>query len=161
MITRESGWHFAWADGACSNHETGLGSMGIGILIEDDKGACLLEAGMWMGTGTSNIAEYIAVVTIIFKSLELGLTKLKIFSDSEIVVKQFSGDFSVKSPRLIPLYRKIKELVKCFEAIEITHISRNSNHSCDRLAKNASKKDGNKQWIDWFEDQMSKDILYG
>ena len=153
MFVRQDGWHYIHVDGACAHNGDSYNSMGIGIMIEDSKGAGLFEAGMWMGSGSSNMAEYIAVAVALLKSEELGLTKLRIFSDSEIVVKQFSGDFMVRAPNLIPLHQKLKELANRFEVVKLHHISRESNYSCDRLAKKGSRGK-NQQWLEWFREKM-------
>ena len=42
---------------------------------------------------------------------KLGLKKLAVFSDSELLVKQMSGEYRVKHPDLIPLYEEACKLL--------------------------------------------------
>jgi ribonuclease HI len=101
------------------------------------------EAGT-LGTATNNVAEYTALVNALHLASELGLKKLDIFSDSELMVKQMAGEYRVKHPDLQPLYREAAELRKGFDAVRITHVRREQNKRADALCNEAldGKKPG-------------------
>ena len=110
------------------------GPASIGVLIKDQNGEIIKEHTESIGVQTNNFAEYTALI----KSLELSknLTKdnLKIFSDSELLVKQMQGLYKVKNKNLKPLYLKVLELQKYFKKVEYTHITRDKNSHADFLA---------------------------
>lgn len=94
------------------------------------------EAGT-IGTATNNVAEYTALVNALHLATELGLKKLDVFSDSELLVKQMAGEYRVKHPDLQPLYQEATELRKGFEAVRITHVRRELNKRADALCNEA------------------------
>jgi ribonuclease HI len=94
------------------------------------------EAGT-IGTATNNVAEYTALVNALHLATELGLKRLDVFSDSELLVKQMAGEYRVKHPDLQPLYQEATELRKGFEAVRITHVRRELNKRADALCNEA------------------------
>jgi ribonuclease HI len=94
------------------------------------------EAGT-LGTATNNVAEYTALVNALHLAAELGLKKLDIFSDSELLVKQMAGEYRVKHPDLQPLYQEASGLRKGFDAVRITHVRREQNKRADALCNEA------------------------
>jgi ribonuclease HI len=57
--------------------------------------------------------------------------------DSELVVRQLSGRYRVRNPRLIPLYKRMLDLRSRFERVAIRHIPREQNKVADGLANEA------------------------
>ena len=94
------------------------------------------EAGT-LGTATNNVAEYTALVNALHLATELGLKKLDIFSDSELLVKQMAGEYRVKHPDLQPLHREASDLRRGFEAVRITHVRREQNKRADAICNEA------------------------
>jgi ribonuclease HI len=91
---------------------------------------------------TNNVAEYTALV----KALEwllanyLNSDSVQINSDSQLVVKQLSGEYKVKSKRILPFYREVLLLKKKFKDIEIRWIAREENIEADALTNKAYMK---------------------
>mgnify|MGYP000981837456 CR=1 FL=1 len=96
-----------------------------------------VEEAATMGTATNNVAEYTALVNALHIATELGLKKLDIFSDSELLVKQMAGEYRVKHPDLQPLYKEASELRKGFAAVRIRHVRREQNKRADALCNEA------------------------
>ena len=69
----------------------------------------------------------------------LGIKKLKVFRDSELVIKQVRGTYGVKNPNLATYKATVQELMKHFTSIECKVISRNENKLADSLATLATK----------------------
>ena len=82
---------------------------------------------------TNNVAEYTALLSALQRAAELGLSRLKIFSDSELLVKQMRGEYAVRNPGLRPLYEQARDLVKGFTEVTITHVRREQNRRADEL----------------------------
>jgi ribonuclease HI len=92
-----------------------------------------VEEAATLGTATNNVAEYTALVNALHLAAELGLKRLDVFSDSELLVKQMAGEYRVKHPDLQPLHREASELRKGFAAVRIAHVRREQNKRADAL----------------------------
>jgi ribonuclease HI len=92
-----------------------------------------VEDAQTMGTATNNVAEYTALVRGLEKATELGLKRLAVFSDSELLVKQMAGEYRVKNADLQPLYEEASRLRRGFDAVTITHVRRGNNARADEL----------------------------
>jgi ribonuclease HI len=90
------------------------------------------ESGV-LGKETNNVAEYTALIKALEKARHLGLTRLRIHSDSELLVKQVNGEYRVKNDDLKWLYEEAKNLMKGFASVTLTHIRREQNKRADEL----------------------------
>jgi ribonuclease HI len=90
-----------------------------------------------LGTATCNVAEYTALVQALTRAVELGLPALRVFSDSELMVKQMAGEYRVKHPDLQPLHARASALRDKLGAVTITHVRRALNPDADRLCNSA------------------------
>ena len=70
-------------------------------------------------------------------AVENGHDGVRVFSDSQLLVRQLKGIYKVKSPGLRPLFRRCKELAARIPAFEITHVPREENRDADALANRA------------------------
>ncbi len=111
------------------------GQAGIGYLIFDEHGHLVFKASKPIGIKTNNEAEYIAAIEALKEVSKLGAVEVELFSDSELLVKQLNGEYTVRSNRLKPLYRKLIKLSQSFRKFEVKHVKREANQEADRLAK--------------------------
>jgi len=70
-------------------------------------------------------------------ALDHGLERLRIVSDSELMVKQMRGQYRVQSPELRPLYEEAKRRAGRLQAFQIEHVLRGKNKKADELANQA------------------------
>lgn len=124
-----------YTDGACSGNP---GPAGAGFVIVDATGATLAEGCVPIGQGTNNIAEYQAVISGLEKAAELGLRKVTVRSDSELMCKQMWGQYRVKNPVLMKMHVQVRELVRGFDEVTFVHVPREHNEVADGLARQAS-----------------------
>jgi ribonuclease HI len=96
-----------------------------------------IEERAFLGRTTNNIAEYTGLVKALEHARHLGATRLTIYSDSELMVKQMNGEYRVKNEGLIPLYEEATRLRKQFPFVAIRHIRREFNKQADRLCNEA------------------------
>ena len=91
---------------------------------------------------TNNVAEYTALVKALQWLLEknLGTTKVEVKSDSQLIVNQLTGDYKVKSKRIMSLYKQVLLLKRKFQDIEIKWVPREENREADRLTNKAYNK---------------------
>ncbi len=105
-------------------------------VICDLQGKILAQEGHFMPHCTNNQAEYTALKLALIKSKELGATELFIESDSLLLVKQFLGEYKIKSPDLAARMQVIRHLAGQF-TIHIKHVLREFNKAPDALANKA------------------------
>ena len=88
---------------------------------------------------TNNVAEYTALVKALEWLLEnnLSSTKVEIKSDSQLIVNQLTGDYKVKSKRIMSLYKQVLLLKSKFQDIQIKWVPREKNREADRLTNKA------------------------
>jgi ribonuclease HI len=110
------------------------GKAAYAYVIEPPDGETVEEAGC-LGTMTNNQAEYTALVRALEHALELGTRhRIVVHSDSELLVKQMSGEYRVKNEDLRDLFERAQELCKQFESgVTIRHVRRGENSRADAL----------------------------
>jgi probable phosphoglycerate mutase len=133
--TSSSGpWISAHCDGGARGNP---GPAGFGALIQDAEGRVLAELSEFLGIQTNNFAEYSGLLATLDFALGHGYQRLRVISDSELMVKQVQGKYKVKSPGLRPLYEQAKQKIARLEGFEIVHALRHKNKDADRLANDA------------------------
>lgn len=100
-------------------------------------GEPVVEEAQPIGSATNNVAEYTALIEGLTLAARLGVQKLAVFSDSELLVKQMNGEYRVKSDDLRPLYETAKRLAAGFESLSIRHVRREQNKRADQLCNAA------------------------
>jgi ribonuclease HI len=109
------------------------GPAASGAVLFDEAGAVLREVGTYLGVATNNVAEWTGLVTGLEAAIELGIDDLAVRLDSELVVKQISGQYRVKHEGLIPLHAKAKILLRKFARVDVQHVRRKENAAADAL----------------------------
>lgn len=113
------------------------GPSGIGVVIEKPDGE-LIRIAKWIGHHDNNVAEYAALLEALRCALELKATALHVYSDSELVVKQMTGEYACRSPRLYSLNWTCRKLARGLK-FRIAHIPREHNQEANRLANHAAR----------------------
>lgn len=123
-----------YTDGAARGNP---GPAGAGAYICDESGKTIAEIAEYLGETTNNVAEYQGLLFGLKKLIELGAKNIEIRADSELMVKQLKGEYRVKHPNLIPLYKTAKDLLKQIPLFTIKHVRREFNKDADRLSNEA------------------------
>jgi ribonuclease HI len=113
------------------------GPAGIGIVIEGCAGGPIRIA-KWIGSQDNNVAEYIALLEALQCALALKAKVLHVYSDSQVVVRQMTGEYSCRSPRLYSLNWTCRKLARSFR-FSITHVRREHNAEANSLASAAAR----------------------
>src|SRR5262249_34650695 len=92
-----------------------------------------IEHAERLGETTNNVAEYTALVRALARAAELGLKRLAVYSDSELMVKQMNGEYSVKNAALKELYAQPRPLQRHSDLLPFTHVRRAENRRADEL----------------------------
>ena len=113
------------------------GPAGIGVSLCDEDGTPLYELAEFLGRCTNNVAEYTALLRGLAAARRIGATRVRVHSDSELLVRQINGQYKVKSPDLKPLYLKVTALMEQIGDVTVGHVYREGNERADELANMA------------------------
>jgi len=129
-----------YTDGA-SRGNPGPGA--AAFILTNTSGKVIGGKGFFLGKTTHNAAEYMGLLQGLLAARELGISGVRVFSDSELMVRQINGEYKVKSKNLKDIFMRCAELAETFKSFEITHILRDKNQQADDLANRAMdmKKD--------------------
>ena len=118
-------------DGGSKNNP---GHAGAGYLIRNQKKDIIFKSGVYLGINTSNRAEYSGLVYGLKTALTLGVKKLDVIGDSQLVIKQLKGEYQVRKEELKPYYAEAKDLISKFELVTLNWVRREENSEADELA---------------------------
>jgi ribonuclease HI len=123
-----------YTDGAARGNP---GPAGAGAVIVSPDGHIVAKIGKFLGESTNNVAEYMGLILGLKRAKAMGIKELDVFADSELLVKQLSGDYAVKAEHLKPLHDEAKALLKAFTEIQVRHIPREENAAADAMSNRA------------------------
>jgi len=129
-----AGWVTAHCDGGARGNP---GPAGYGALVQDEHGAVLAELSEFLGHRSNNFAEYAGLLGVLQWTLDHGHRRLRVVSDSLLMVRQIEGKFKVKSPDLLPLWQEARRRIAQLDQFQISHALRHKNKAADRLANQA------------------------
>ena len=113
------------------------GPASVGVVFQDANGKVFKTISKTIGLGTNNIAEYSALIFALQEALIMGIKELSVFTDSELVTKQFSGEYKIKEPTLKLLFLFVSHLKLGFKRLSVTHVPREKNKLADQEANRA------------------------
>jgi len=97
----------------------------------------LAAHGEQIGVATNNVAEYRGLVAGLEKALELAVPEVEVVSDSELLVKQMTGEYKVKNAALRDLSLQAARLAREIGKVSYTAVRRENNELADRLVNEA------------------------
>jgi len=110
------------------------GRAGIGVVFKDEQGNIIRKIHKNIGIATNNVSEYTALIIALENALADGYQDIRILADSELMVKQINGQYSVKDANLKVLFEKVIALLKQFKTKSIQHVPRELNKEADELS---------------------------
>jgi ribonuclease HI len=113
------------------------GEAGFGVYVTTAEGEPVAELYGYLGRASNNVAEYQALIHALQYALAQGAAQVRVFSDSELVVRQIGGQYRVKHPDMLPLYRQASLLLSRLPDAKVSHVRREQNKDADRLANQA------------------------
>lgn len=133
------------------------GESGFGFVLSQNDDIVIMRGGWYLLRATNNVAEYSALVWGLQNARSAGISDIKIYADSELMVKQIRGEYKVKSVGLKPLYQRAKEVLGEFDSYEIHHVYRENNSEADALANEAMDNKGpvGDYQLDWEAPQQN------
>jgi ribonuclease HI len=113
------------------------GPAAYAVVVSAEDGTRLESLSKYLGHATNNVAEYEGLLAALSYALEHNHRRLKIITDSELMVRQLNGQYKVKNPNLKVLHDRARLLIDQFDAFRVEHVRREHNREADRLANEA------------------------
>jgi len=113
------------------------GPAGIGVIINSSDGG-QIRIAKWIGFQDNNVAEYVALLEALQCALARKARSLRVYSDSDVVVRQMCGEYACRSPRLYSLNWICRKLAQGLE-FSIARIPREYNAEANHLANSAAR----------------------
>ena len=125
----------AYVDGGCLGNP---GPSGIGVVINGCADGPVRIA-KWIGHQDNNVAEYAALMEALQYAVASKARALHVYSDSEVVVRQMTGEYQCRSARLYSLHWTCRKLARALE-FSISHVPREDNAEANGLAQSALRR---------------------
>lgn len=117
------------------------GPAGYGVVVSDGEGHVVDTLHASVGIQTNNFAEYSGLLAGLRYALERGAERVRVYADSQLLVRQMQGRYAVKSPNLRPLFEEARRLAGRIPDFGIEHVYREQNRAADKLANLAMDQD--------------------
>ena len=131
---QQEGAYTANIDGAARGNP---GPAAYGVVVRRPDGKTHESLGKYIGRTTNNVAEYYALIAALDYAAASGIRRLRVFSDSQLIVNQIKGIYKVKHPDLRPLHERAKKQAASLETFTIQYVPREQNRDADDLANAA------------------------
>jgi ribonuclease HI len=113
------------------------GPAAYAVIAKDSSGTVLKSFSESIGQSTNNVAEYRALIGALELARSQGCHRVRVLSDSQLLVCQIRGTYRVKSPDLRILRYKADQIIAQFEAFSIVQVPRAELREVDRLVVRA------------------------
>jgi len=90
-----------------------------------------------LGSTTNNVAEWRGFLAALDLALASGARDVEIRADSQLVLRQFSGEYRMKAPHLAAFLEEARRKARGIERLRVVHVPREENGEADALANRA------------------------
>lgn len=120
------------------------GPASYGVTLIDPNGKEIDTDKQFIGNATNNVAEYMGAIAAVNIAIKHDIKKIIIFGDSNLVIKQITNEWKVKSDNLKQHFNNLKNVIskQTWEHIEFKHVYRKHNKRADQLANEALDESG-------------------
>ncbi|XP_020245180.1 uncharacterized protein LOC109823307 [Asparagus officinalis] len=125
-------------DGASHVSTSGSIMAGVRVVLISPRSHMLPRAFSLIEPCTNNVAEYNSLLIRLELAKELEIKYLEDYGDSQLIVKQMTGEYEVRNNDLIPLHKTTIKLAKSFKNFCIEHVLCSKNMHADALASLAA-----------------------
>ena len=126
---RSKSWTLRCDGGARGNP----GPAAIGYLLLDPEGHTVESRADSLGTATNNVAEYRALIAGLEAAARHHASPLTVCMDSELVVRQMTGEYRVKHAGLKPLHAEASQVASRLASVRYVAVRREENARADQL----------------------------
>jgi ribonuclease HI len=129
-VSEAKGEWVLMVDGAARGNP---GAAGCGVVIYE-TGTVVKKLSRYLGHATNNVAEYEGLLMGVEALIQLGVRRIRVQSDSQLLVRQLNGQYRVKDEKLRLLFNRAMILLRQFDSVEVLHVRRELNRLADQLA---------------------------
>ena len=85
----------------------------------------------------NDVAEYSALIVGLQAAIDHGLVGqgLEVNGDSQLVIRQMTGQYAVRANQIIPLHRRAREIAQQVGVERWQWVPREQNHEADHLSR--------------------------
>ena len=113
------------------------GPAALGYVLCDPSGSEHEARGEYLGPATNNVAEYRSLIAGLGAAARAGADPLLVCMDSELVVRQMTGEYRVKNAGLKPLHAEARRALARLGRVRFAAVRREANARADRLVNEA------------------------
>ena len=128
-VSAPAAWRLRCDGGARGNPGPGAAA----FVLSDPTGREVEARGDYLGSVTNNVAEYRALIAGLESAIGHAVPELEVAMDSELVVRQMTGEYRVKNEGLKPLHQSARAAVRKIPVVRFTAVRREDNVRADRL----------------------------
>ncbi|XP_074301214.1 uncharacterized protein LOC141632573 [Silene latifolia] len=132
LTLSEAKWEPVWElyiDGASNTK-----GAGVGLVLKSPQGEQIIQAVRCEFKATNSEAEYKALILGLQLALELQISRIEVYSDSQLIVNHVNNVYTSRDPKMIAYLEVEKELKLLFASFNIQQIPRDQNVEADALA---------------------------
>jgi probable phosphoglycerate mutase len=96
-----------------------------------------LEDAKALGTATNNVAEWRGFLAALDLAVASGAEEVEIRADSQLVLRQFSGEYRMKAAHLAAYLDEARRKARNLRRLRVLHVPRAENREADALANQA------------------------
>jgi ribonuclease HI len=100
------------------------GPAAAAYLILDENAVVVKKQARFLGKRTNNQAEYEALVGALEAASQIATEEVVCHLDSELVCRHLTGEYKVKNPELLKLWKRVQELKRCFKRVSFVIVPR-------------------------------------
>ena len=113
------------------------GPAAYGFVLTDAREHEVEARGEYIGTAPNNVAEYRALLAGLEAAVRHGAAPLAVVMDSELVIRQMTGQYKVKNAGLKPLHLEAKSVAAKLPKVTWSSVAREDNARADELVNEA------------------------
>jgi ribonuclease HI len=117
-----------------------LKGAGADVVLIPPEGDMLKYAIQIEFSTTNNIAEYEGLVTGLRLAKDLGIRRLLIRGDSQLVAKQVQKEYDCNDDKTADYLAEVRRMEEFFDGFEVRYVPRLDNRDADHLAWIASSR---------------------
>ena len=113
----------------------------VGLVFILPIGVCMRYMVCMHFSSSNNVAEYEALINGLHNTVELGIRRLEVRGDFQLVIYQVMKESSCHNAKMAAYCREVRQLEDQFDGLELNHILRRLNKAADTLVKTASSQE--------------------
>ena len=93
-------------------------------IVVTENGKIIHELSEFLGVHTNNYAEYRGLIAGLSFAANHGAREVEFVMDSQLVIRQMNGEYKVKSPDMLELYKDAKALASLIPSVKFSNVRR-------------------------------------